>query len=106
MALFDSFNLSELAKESLLPVATFIVGAASGRLKKWFSLARQRTRFAYAKRFKMPYDAAWIVDSAVPEFEVDQGSIVDIGQQLLISIPAHAKDLLQRKPGKLEETEF
>ena len=106
MALFDSFNLSELAKETLLPVATFILGTASGRTKKWFSIARQRTRFAYAKEFKTPYDAAWIVDSAVPEFEVDQGSIVDIGQQLLISIPEHAKDLLQRKPGKHEETEF
>lgn len=106
MALFDSFNLSELAKESLLPVVTFILGTASGRIKKWFNIARQRTRFAYAKEFKKPYDAAWIVDSAVPEFEIDQGSIVDIGQQLLISIPAHAKDLLQRKPGKLEETEF
>ena len=106
MALFESFNLSELVKEALLPVATFILGTASGRIKKWFSIARQRTRFAYAKEFKTPYDAAWIVDSAVPEFEVDQGSIVDIGQQLLLSIPEHAKDLLQRKPEKHEETEF
>lgn len=31
---------------------------------------------------------------------------MDIGKQLLISIPDHAKDLLQRKPEKHEETEF
>lgn len=106
MAFFESFNLSELAKEALLPVATFTLGTASGQIRKWFSIARQRTRFAYAKEFKTPYDAAWIVDSAVPEFEVDQGSIVDIGQSLQISIPEHAKDLLKRQPEKHEETEF
>ena len=103
MAFFDSFNFSELAKEALLPIATFVLGAVSGRIRKWFSIARQRTRFAYAKEFKTPYDAAWIVDSAVPEFEVDQGSIVDTGQQLLISIPDTAHELLKRKPEKHEE---
>lgn len=106
MSFFDSLNVSEVIKEALLPVATFILGAVSGRIRKWFKIAKQRTRFAYAKEFKTPYDAAWIVDSAVPEFEIDQGSIVDTGQQLLLSVPEQARELLERKPEKEEETEF
>lgn len=106
MNFFDFQNLSELIKEALLPIATFILGTISGRIRKWFSIARQRARFAYAKEFKRPYDAAWIIDSAVPEFEINQGSIVDTGLQLLISIPPHAKELMDRKPEKHEEAEF
>lgn len=106
MAFFESFNLSELAKEALIPVATFTLGTASVLIGKWFSIARQRTRFAYAKEFKTPYDAAWIVDSAVPEFEVDKKSIRYTGQRPQISIPEHARDLLQRQPKKHKETEF
>lgn len=106
MISFDKIDWLDWLKDAILPIITFLLGVIYSRIRKWFDIARQQTRFEYAKSFKSPYDAAWIVDSAVPSFDLDRNSIIDTGKVLLLSIPDEARNLLLRKPEKGEETEF
>lgn len=101
-----NIQIFDTIKEFILPVMTFLLGLLWERIKKWFKTAKQRARFAYTKKIKPPSNAAWIIDSAVPEFLIDKSSITDTKNVFILSITDEAKALLSRKTEKHEEAEF
>lgn len=82
---FHIFGIS--LKEIVLPGLFYIMGLLTSRARNWWKIIRVRARYGFYQRNRKDSDDVLILDSGVPHFIIDSRSIIDTGEEFLLSFP-------------------